>query len=110
LNVGGIFLGKGAIEPITDMCAMMLTLTYVLCSVTVLRMRRQGTVSEFRIPGGASLIWLGGIGATVMAGVALLSPFWEQPGTLPLEWRLLGAWGLLGALVWFFWVRSAPRP
>jgi amino acid transporter len=110
LNVGGIFLGKGAIEPITDMCAMMLTLTYVLCSVTVLRMRRQGRASQFQVPGGASLIWLGGIGAAFMAAVALLSPFWEQSGTVPLEWRLLGAWGLIGALVWFFWVRNAPRP
>jgi hypothetical protein len=82
----------------------------VLCSVTVLRMRRQGRASQFQVPGGASLIWLGGIGAAFMAAVALLSPFWEQSGTVPLEWRLLGAWGLIGALVWFFWVRNAPRP
>jgi len=108
-NAGGIFLGKGAIEPITDMCAMMLTLTYVLCAVTVLRVRRQRATREFRVPGGVTLIWLGGIGAAVMATVAFVSPFWEQPGVVPLEWRLLGVWGGIGACVWFGWVRRAPR-
>ena len=38
----GIFLGKGAIEPITDMSAMVLTLTYGMCCWTVLRIRRRG--------------------------------------------------------------------
>jgi amino acid transporter len=41
-NIGGIFLGKGAIEPITDMSAMVLTLTYGMCCWTVLRIRRRG--------------------------------------------------------------------
>lgn len=109
-NAGGIFLGKGAIEPITDMCAMMLTLTYVLCAVTVLRIRRQGATRHFQVPGGAVLIWLGGIGAAVMATVAFVSPFWGQPDTVPLEWRLLGVWGLLGAFVWFGWMRRAASP
>ena len=106
-NIGGIFFGKGAIEPITDMCAMMLTLTYVLCAVTVLRVRRQGATQHFQVPGGATLIWLGGIGAAVMATVAFISPFWQQPGVVPLEWRLLAVWGLIGAFVWFGWVRRS---
>jgi len=42
-NIGGIFLGKGAIEPITDMSAMVLTLTYGMCCWTVLRIRRRGS-------------------------------------------------------------------
>jgi hypothetical protein len=41
-NIAGIFLGKGAIEPITDMSAMVLTLTYGMCCWTVLRIRRKG--------------------------------------------------------------------
>ena len=106
LNVGGIFFGKGAIEPITDMCAMVLTLTYVMCCATVLRLRRRGEAELFPVPGGAALAWLGAIGATLMAVVAFISPFWEQPG-VPLEWRLLGGWALVGMLVWYLRVRNA---
>lgn len=107
LNIGGLFLGKTAVQPIADMSAMMLTLAYLLCCATVLRLRRRGSVGQFRVPGGAALIWIGGIGATVMAVAAFASPFWEQPGSIPLEWRLLGVWLLLGACVWFAWVRRA---
>ncbi len=107
LNIAGIFFGKGAIEPITDMSAMVLTLTYVLCCVTVLKLRRRGAAGHFQVPGGAKLIWLGGVGASVMAVVALVSPFWTQRG-VPLEWRLLCGWSLVGILVWYIWVRRAP--
>jgi basic amino acid/polyamine antiporter, APA family len=106
-NIGGLFLGKAAVQPIADMAAMMLTLAYLLCCATVLRLRRQGSVAQFRVPGGAPVIWSGAIGATAMAAAAFVSPFWEQPGTIPLEWRFLGIWSLLGAIVWFAWVRRA---
>ena len=102
-NIGGIFLGKGAIEPITDMSAMVLTLTYAMCCWTVLRIRRRGLRGE----GGNStrrgaatwLIWLALGGSTLMAACAFLTPFWQQPG-FPLEYRLLIAWGLMGYIVW----------
>lgn len=106
LNVAGVFFGKGAIEPITDMCAMVLTLTYVLCCATVLRLRRRAAADHFRVPGGALTVWLGTLGAAAMALVAFASPFWQQRG-VPLEWRLLGGWGALAVLVWFAHVRRA---
>ena len=98
-NIAGIFLGKGAIEPITDMSAMVLTLTYVLCCWTVLRIRRRGATTHFQVPAGAWLVWLGLLGSTLMAVCAFVTPFWQQEG-LPLEWKLLGAWGLIGIAVW----------
>jgi APA family basic amino acid/polyamine antiporter len=106
LNIGGIFLGKGAIEPITDMCAMVLTLTYVLCCATVLKMRGQGAAAHFQVPGGQSVVWFAAAGAGLMAAVAFATPFWEQSG-IPLEWRLLGAWSAIGVVVWFYHVRHA---
>ena len=107
LNVAGVFFGKGAIEPITDMSAMVLTLTYLLCCVTVLKLRRQGTAEHFQVPGGVIVVWLGGLGAALMAVVAILSPYWTQPG-IPLEWRLVCAWSLAGIVVWYVWVRRVP--
>lgn len=100
LNIGGLFLGKGAIGAIADMCAMVLTLTYVLCCVTVLRLRQRGNASSFRVPGGTVTIVLGTIGAAIMAAVAFIGPFFRNPGTIPLEWILLAAWGLIGGLIW----------
>jgi len=98
-NSAGLLLGKGAIEPITDMCAMVLTLTYLLCCLAVVRARRGGQAAPFRVPGGRAVVWIGGTGGALMAVAAFATPFIEQSG-IPLEWRLLGAWSLAGAAVW----------
>ncbi len=106
LNIVGIFAGKAAIEPITDMCAMVLTLTYVMCCVTVLRLRSRGGAASFPLPGGNAFAWIGLAGSVTMAVVAFLAPFLQRDG-LPLEWELLGAWGLIGVVVWLTRVRHA---
>jgi len=107
-TIAGMFLGKGAIGPITDMSAMVLTLTYGMCCWTVLRIRRRGMataaaatmVAESPHTGApAWLIWLALIGSTCMAACAFLTPFWQQPG-FPLEYQLLAGWGALGMIVW----------
>ena len=104
-NIAGIFLGKGAIEPITDMSAMVLTLTYALCCWTVLQLRRRGLAGYFHVAPRA-LVWTGLAGSALMAACAFVTPFWQQD-RLPLEWRLLGVWGLLGVAVWRYAVRRA---
>jgi basic amino acid/polyamine antiporter, APA family len=106
LNIGGIFVGKAAIEPITDMCAMVLTLTYVMCCMTVLRLRSRSGVARFALPGGSAFAWIGLLGSVVMTMVAFLAPFWQRDG-LPLEWKLLGVWGVIGCAVWLSSVRYA---
>ena len=106
-NGAGLFLGKGAIEPITDMCAMVLTLTYVLCCAAILRLRRADGGTPARIRGGTALAWIGGGGGAVMAAAAFATPFVEQSG-MPLEWRLLVAWSLAGAAVWALRGRREP--
>jgi len=136
-NIAGIFLGKGAIEPITDMSAMVLTLTYAMCCWTVLRIRKRGLPraqpaqldaeqaglfagGPQRGGGGPGLratsaapvtVWIALSGSSLMAAFAFLTPFWQQPG-FPLEYQLLAAWGLLGVLVWRYALtrRSAPNP
>ncbi len=108
LNAAGIFLGKGAVGPIADMCAMVLTLTYLLCAVTVIVLRRR-TVSASRPAVTSRLIpWIGAVGAFVMASFAFIAPFYAQPGTVPLEWRLLGAWSVVGLITWLLWARGVP--
>jgi amino acid transporter len=109
LNICGLFLGKTAIQPIADMAAMMLTLAYIMCCATVVLMRRQGKVGHYRVPGGFPVIVAGGIGSGIMAAAALIAPFWEQKGRVPLEWKLLGIWSLLGVVIWYVWARRRSR-
>lgn len=104
-NIAGIFIGKAAIEPITDMSAMVLTLTYVLCCATVLRIRRANVRGQFQVPGGVWLVRIAVIGSSLMAACALLAPLWQQHG-LPLEWKLLAVWGAIGLGVWRFRLRG----
>ena len=93
--------------PIVDMAAMVLTLAYVLCCATVLRLRHlQLAPSPVLVPGGPFPIWVAGIGAIIMAASAFISPFWAQPGTLPLEHRIFGVWSVVGVVVWLAWVRN----
>jgi amino acid transporter len=96
LNILGMFLGRGAVEPVTDMCAMVLTLTYVMCCAAVLRLRRgpNGTPANARI--SSRLVWGGMLGATVMTCVAFASPFWNNEERFPLAWRLVLAWSAVG--------------
>lgn len=96
LNIFGIFLGRGAVEPVTDMCAMVLTLTSVMCCAAVLRLRRgpNGTPIDARI--GSPLVWIGMLGATVMTCVSFASPFWKNDERFPLAWRLVVAWSAAG--------------
>ncbi len=105
-NIIGIFAGKAAIEPITDMSAMVLTLTYVLCCGTVLRIRRRGVTGPFQVPGGTGLVRAALAGSALMAACAFLAPFWQQQG-VPLEWKLLAVWGAVGFAVWRFGFRRA---
>lgn len=96
LNILGIFLGRGAVAPVTDMCAMVLTLTSVMCCAAVLRLRKgpNGTPSDARI--STRLVWVGMFGATVMTCVAFSSPFWNNAERFPLAWRLFLAWSAAG--------------
>jgi basic amino acid/polyamine antiporter, APA family len=96
LNVFGIFLGRGAVEPVTDMCAMVLTLTYVMCCAAVLRLRKgpNGTPANARVSSG--LVWGGMLGGAVMTCVAFASPFWNNEERFPLAWRLVLAWSMAG--------------
>ena len=58
LKIFGIFLGRGAVGPVTDMCAMVLTLTSVMCCAAVLRLRQgpHGTPTDARI--SSRLVWV----------------------------------------------------
>lgn len=99
LNILGIFLGRGVVVPITEMCSMVLTLTYVMCCVTILILRRRAARGGQAAVGGTALVWIGLIGASIMSGVAFASPFLRNGFVFPLEFQLLLGWLLVGTLI-----------
>lgn len=107
LNILGIFLGRGAVEPVTDMCAMVLTLTYVICCVTVLRLRKQSNESPAKGRPGGALVWVGLVGAVVMSFDAFASPLWNSGQQFPLAWRLVLVWSVAGLAFWIITQRKA---
>lgn len=100
-TVAGVLLGRGAIVPIVNMSAVCSTTTFVLCLVVLLKLRRASAERPaFVVPGGLPVILVGMAGALVAAATALLEPALTA-GTIPLEWYLLVAWVMVGAVLWF---------
>jgi len=104
LGLLGVFLGRGALIPIVNTASISLTFSYALACGAALRLRRQRPELDrpYRVPGGERTMWLGMALTGAMAIVALLDPLTYRQG-VPLEWRLLAGWALLGVL--FQWRR-----
>lgn len=102
LNVIGVFLGRGAIVPIVNMCAICMTLSFVLSLSVLLRERSKGRPYDGpSVPGGRAVIALALAGVAMMAAVALFEPMVRTTATIPLEWTLIAAWSLVGVVAWF---------
>jgi amino acid transporter len=99
-TIVGVLLGRGAIVPIVNMSAVCSTTTFILCLIVLLRLRRSSAERpSFMVPGGFPVLLIGMAGALVAASVALFEPMWTAGG-VPLEWYLLIAWALIGAILW----------
>jgi basic amino acid/polyamine antiporter, APA family len=106
LNIIGIFFGRGAVEPITDMCAMVMTLTYIMCCATVLLLRARD-IKAGQPKKNNLLIYIGMAISLVTTVAAFGTPWLQSGGRIPLEWKLLGAWTVIGLVLWFAYARHA---
>jgi len=101
LTMVGVVAGRSAILPIVNMVAMCLALSMILCLAVLIRRRQlDRDVPSFTVPGGGLVIGCAMIGTSAMVAIALAQPLLNAHGGVPIEWILLGAWGLLGILVW----------
>ncbi len=101
LTLTGMALGRGAILPIVNMASICLALSVILCLIVLLLCRRaESPPPRFVVPGGRLVIFLGFIGAMTMIVGALIEPLLSGPPGVPLEWIMLGVWGVTGAGVW----------
>jgi basic amino acid/polyamine antiporter, APA family len=101
LNAIGIAVGRGAIVPIVNMCAICLTFSFVLCLGALLRANQTNASHRgFKVPGGQATIVVTLIGTSVMAAAAVYEPLTHVRRGVPLEWQLLAFWSAFGMLAW----------
>jgi len=101
LAILGLALGRAAILPIVDMVSICLALSLVFCLIVLMRRRAlDATRPSYMVPGGTTTIVAALAGAVAMIGVALVQPLIQGHGRIPIEWALLGSWGMLGLIIW----------
>lgn len=98
----GVVMGRGAILPLVNMASICMAFSFLVGCLGVLKLRRQENYShgEFRVPGRATPIVVAILASAVMAAIAFGEPAYRSRGAVPLEWILMGIWGVMGALIW----------
>lgn len=101
LSLMGPLLGRAAILPIVNMASICLAVSIVLCLGVLLRLRLQGDdLPSFVVPGGLLTIATALAAAGAMIGIAVFEPLLRAHGAIPLEWKLIVIWGVVGAIIW----------
>lgn len=108
LFVGGaglaaILLGRTAILPIANVGSSCFAFAYLVTSFGMLRLRLRRPEAErpYRAPGGIFTPIVASLGSLFMLVMTLYQPYAAAKGSIPLEWKLLAIWMLLGAGFWF---------
>jgi basic amino acid/polyamine antiporter, APA family len=96
VNLVGIFIGKGLLEPIVNAMTVCIASIYALiCAATLVMRRRDPTHVGFRAWGGTPLGIYALVAAAGMVVFALLQP--QPTGKADaLKWVLLATWAILG--------------
>jgi basic amino acid/polyamine antiporter, APA family len=99
-SAAAVLLGRGALLPIVNVAGICLAGAALLICVGVIRFRRAAPEIDrpYRVPGGAVTAGLAAAVCFWMVAWALIEP--ALAGGVPLEWIVLGGWGVLGALLW----------
>jgi hypothetical protein len=80
------------------MATICVSLTIALMLTTLLRLRRRQPQSGgFNVPAPKVIIPVSLAGAALMALFAVGQPLWREHG-IPLEWKLVLIWALIGLL------------
>jgi amino acid transporter len=109
VNVVGIFLGKGFLDPIVNAMTVCIASIYVLiCAATLVMRKRQPDHSGFQAWGGYPLGIFAIVAASGMVAFALLQPAPTTQADV-LKWVLFPAWAILGAGLYRRQNRKSPR-
>lgn len=96
VNLVGVFLGKGLLEPIVNVMSVCIASIFALiCAATLVMRGRDPRHAGFRAPGGTPAAATGVVAACVMATFALLQPAVTGEAAA-FKWILLSVWGVIG--------------
>ena len=98
----GVFAGRGMVEPIINTVGICLSAVYLFVCLGLLRLRRtQGELARpYEVPGFPWLPRIATACAALILALALVQPWLNSDYRIPIEWRILVTWGLLGIVVW----------
>lgn len=98
----GTLLGRQGIAPIVAVGAIGMSLGYLVTSATVLKLRRAEPARDrpYLIPFGTLVALAATLGSAGLILAALRDPWVSSGGKVPLEWMLMGAWAMLGILMY----------
>ncbi len=108
LTMAGAFLGRGSMVAFIDVGSFCIALAFmgVTFSLTRLRRDRPNLARPYRVPGGGVIPTFAGLGALLIL-VVMVVPGSGAALVWPLEWGLLLAVIVLGAVAW--WAGSRGR-
>lgn len=95
----GIAAGRAAVLPIVNMVSICIALSFILCLMVLLRLRRSSSAPGEMRPVHTVTIGSALAAGIVMVAVGLAAPWVRSRGAVPVEWWLLGGWGLIGVVV-----------
>lgn len=100
-SAGAALLGRGAILPIVNAHAAMMSSIFLAMALAAWRLHRRGDI-VFRRPLAGRLTILGAALFSVsLVIVALVQSYAARTQLIPTEWAIIGIWGLGGLVVWW---------
>ena len=97
VSAAAVPLGRGALIPIVNVAGICLAAAALLVCIGVIRYRRMSpeAVRPYRVAGGSATAAAASIVCLWMVGWALIEPAFGSG--IPVEWYVLGGWGVAGA-------------
>ncbi len=97
VNIGGIFLGAGAIMPILNTCSICMAITIFMAIIALIAIRRRGgPPAAYPVPGGAFTIAAGLASIVFLGGATIVTPYLHAKGGIPFEWEAFLVWSAVG--------------
>jgi basic amino acid/polyamine antiporter, APA family len=102
LGLASVFLGRGAIAPIANIGSFGFAFAYFITAFGMLRLRhtRPDAPRPYRARFGIATSVIASIGSLFMLVMSLYLPYADSNRGVPLEWKLLLVWVILGAAFW----------
>jgi APA family basic amino acid/polyamine antiporter len=102
-NLLGVILGRGILIPIVNVASICLAVSLAVTCAATARIRSLAAHKSdvpYTVPGGRWTIGYALVGSSTMGAFALWEPWSKANNSVPVEWKLIGAWIASGLFFW----------